>query len=187
MDLVLIGYFPKIVVSNPDWLTDAPAVEEVCSVSECISTAPPNWIDKWRHNAMWVYDTPDLAWAVIPDEDRLRYTLFAYRILPRRFDESGETDIPLPQLNVIPLPSGFISLGFDAVSRSGEAGFECSPLSCNSLASAYPVNRHCLVNDIDTAIAMAQDFTVGKCEPGPYYVVEVLRQENNEQLDGARR
>lgn len=178
--LVLIGYFPKIVAPKPEWLKDAPAVEEICSVSDCISKSPSDWIDQWKHNEMFVYDTPELAWSVVPQEDRHRYTLFAYRILPRLFGESEETEWQIPSLCVNALPGGFASVGFDAVSRSCGTTFECSPLSCNLMAAHYPVNRYCLLDDLETAIAMARDFAAGNCEPGPYCVVEVLKQDRND-------
>ena len=55
----------------------------------------------------------------------------------------------------------------------GSPSFFCSPLSCNGMAAAYPVNRSCLVDDLETAVTMARDFATGNCEPGPYCVVEV--------------
>ncbi len=175
MNLILIGYFPKIVVRRPEWLDNAPVVEEIYSVSNCFSESPPDWIDKWKHNEMWAYDTPELAWSVVSEEERHRYTLFAYRILPRLFAEAGESAWEIPTLAVSALPEGFRSVGFDAVSRSCGSSFECSPLSCNHMAVNYPVNKYCLVENLETAIAMARDFTVKECEPGPYCVVEVFR------------
>ncbi len=55
----------------------------------------------------------------------------------------------------------------------GSPSFFCSPLSCNGMAAEYPVNRSCLVDDLETAVTMARDFATGNCEPGPYCVVEV--------------
>jgi len=181
MNFVLIGYFPKIVVVKPEWLKDVPIIEDIYSVSDCISTAPPNWIDQWKHNEMWKYDTPELAWSVVPKQDRERYSLFAYRILPRLYDASGESTFSLPRLNVSPLPRTYISQGFDAVSRSMGNDFECSPLSCNYMAREYPVNKHCLIADLDTVVTMAKTFAVANPEPGPYCVVEVLMEQNTEK------
>ena len=36
--------------------------------------------------------------------------------------------------------------------------------------------EYCLVNDLDNAMNMARAFARGHCEPGPYYVIEVLKQ-----------
>ena len=52
-DTVLIGYLPKHIVDateNVDAWWRFPGVEEICSVSECFSKAPPGWVDCWLHN-----------------------------------------------------------------------------------------------------------------------------------------
>jgi hypothetical protein len=176
VDLVLIGYFPKLVYQKPpELLPEIPSVKDIYSVSDCLSEGPPGWLDKWLHNEMFVYDSPELAWSVVPEVDKDRYTLFAYRLAPCLFDEKGEEAWPLPELSVSPLPTYFSLVGYDAVSRTYDACFECSPLSCNSMAKLYPVNEHCLVDSLDAAISMARDFAVGQCEPGPYCVVEVWK------------
>ena len=52
---VFIGYFPKKTVLRDDWLADK-SVVDICSVSECMSSGPEEWLDLWRHNECWVYD-----------------------------------------------------------------------------------------------------------------------------------
>jgi hypothetical protein len=77
------------------------------------------------------------------------------------------------------MPSGRcweIRLGFDAVSKSISAFFECSPLSCNNMAAEAPVNRFCLLETLAEAMALAEHCSRGEGEPGPYYVLEVLRE-----------
>ncbi len=123
----------------------------------------------------------------MPARERERYRLYAYRLLPTLFHESGEeTEHPLSELTAVPIPDGFFRLGLDAVvgavgKTEGEMhfppSFGCSPLCCNGMAEEYPVNRYCLVDDLDTAIPMARDFATGNCEPGPYCVVDVWRRE----------
>ena len=68
----------------------------------------------------------------------------------------------------------------------GSPSFFCSPLSCNGMAEEYPVNRYCLVDDPDTALAMARDFATGNCEPGPYCVVEVWMQKPRRRGEARR-
>ena len=171
----LIGYFAKRTAKHPDWLKSA-GVDEVCSASSCISEDPDGWIDHWRHNEMFVFDTSALALSVVPEPDRGEYELYAYRMFPLKFDRGEQLSFEIPPLHVEPLSASFRLLGYDAVSRSVDAAFECSPLSCNHMAEQVSVNRHCLVDDPETAFQLARDFGDGLGEPGPYYVVEVWRQ-----------
>jgi hypothetical protein len=125
-----------------------------------------------------VYDTEELAWSVVRAEERHKFKLYAYFMFPVRFDGGREEPYELPALSVEPLPSSFIRLGYDAVSRSTGNDFECSPLSCNGMAEHVPVNRHCLVDTEQEAFKLAREFSAGNCETGPYYVVEVWSRAN---------
>ena len=173
----LIGYFPKRTMKHPDWLKAA-GVEEICSVSGCISEAPDGWIDHWRHNEMGAYDSSDLAWSVLPESARGEFDLYAHKMFPVEFAQGKQCPFSIPSLDVQPLPASFELLGYDAVSRSGGSSFDCSPLSCNYMAEHVRVNHHCLVDDVETAFRLASEFEAGGGEPGPYYVVEVWREKN---------
>ena len=101
--LVLIGYLPKQFTEADGKhvrASEYAGVEEICSVSECFAKSPPGWVDKWLHNTeTWLFDTPEAAWSVVPSAERERYRLYAYRLLPTLFHESGEeTEHPLPEL-----------------------------------------------------------------------------------------
>jgi len=63
-------------------------------------------------------------------------------------------------------------IGCDAVSRSTGFNFECSPLSCNTLAADFPVNKYCLADTLPDEIEMALAFSKEQAEPGPYFVIE---------------
>ena len=138
MTPTLIGYFPKRTMQRPDWLKVA-GVDEVCGVSTCVSNAPEGWVDPWRHNETWVYDTPDLAWSVAPDDARGSFDLYAYQMFPVRFTQGLQQPFEIPPLQVESLPSSFERLGFDVVSRTCGSSFECSPLSCNHMAQHVAV------------------------------------------------
>jgi len=77
-----IGYFPK-QTAVPDTWTYAPTVTSICSVSTCIGSAPEGWLQRWIHNDWGVFASPSDARSVIP-EGAHGFTLFAYRLLPRR-------------------------------------------------------------------------------------------------------
>jgi hypothetical protein len=172
--LVLIGYFPKRRTPAPEQLRAA-GVEEICSVSECLAPGPKDWVEAWLHNAHGCFNNPDDARRVIGEETG-EFQILAYRLLPLRFRKGHAEPIEVSPPEITPLPPGFRSLGFDVVSRSVSDGFECSPLSCNLMAVEVGVNRHCLVDDLETARGLARRFSVEEPEPGPYYVIEVLRK-----------
>jgi hypothetical protein len=173
MELVSGGYFPKRTIRRPDWLTAA-VVEEVCSVSTCMSPGPENWVDVWRHNELGWYDSAELAWAVVP-EDAVGFEVFAYALAPVVFVAGEQRPLALPELAVAMRPSAYEVVGFDAVSKSDSDFFECSPLSCNNMAGEVPVNRYCLVNTASEAVAAARRFSLDQPEPGNYYVIQVWR------------
>lgn len=171
----LIGYFPKHTSKGSDSIR-LPGVEQVCSVSSCVSRSPGDWISNWRHNALWVYDTEELALSIVAPEERSEFELYAYFMFPVRFVDGRLEPFDLPALRVQPLRTSFSRLGYDAVSRTQDNEFECSPLSCNGMAQHIAVNRYCLVDTEPQAFEIARDFSIGKAEPGPYYVVEVWRE-----------
>ena len=170
------GYFAKRVKPRPEHLP-ASGVREICSVSECLSPGAQDWIASWRHNSLGWFNTVADAVRVVPEEQRGEYRLFAYRIHPEVFRGRDRRPLVVPD-DVRPdaVPAGFRSIGFDSASRSSDAGLslECSPLSCNGLATELPVNEHCLFQTIDDAIAGAIRFAIEQPEPGDYYVLEVL-------------
>ena len=73
------------------------------------------------------------------------------------------------------LPLSFRRLGYDVVNRDYASSFECSPLSCNTMAAEVMVNEFCLFEDYDAALAFAERCGREQPEPGEYVVVEVWR------------
>jgi hypothetical protein len=174
MELRLGGYFAKHIIAAPEWI-DAAGVADVCSVSTCISRGPDDWVDRWLHNDLGLFDSPELALKVAsPGAPPM--TVFAYRISTVRFVKGARDTWAWPNISPIPVSASFRSLGFDAVSKYMDSvlGFECSPLSCNALARDWPVNQHCLLDSLERAVEAAERFSVEQREPGMYYVAEVL-------------
>jgi len=175
MQSQLVGYFPKRTAVPAGWSAADP-VDEICSVSTCIATAPEGWIDRWLHNALGLFNSVRDAESVI-DPGSHGFSVFAYKLLPIRFDEGVAQAWAHPPVVVEPLPPSFHSLGFDIVSKDLSDFFECSPLSCNNLALEVRVNRYCLVEERERAVSLAERFSLGPgAEPGYYHVLEVLRQ-----------
>lgn len=174
--MIASGYFVKRVATRPDWL-QTPGVVEICSVSNCISKPPDDWITRWLHNEFgWFNHVADALSAASADRPS-DYRLFAYRIHPEVFRRSGRVPLAVPpDVRPDPIPATFQSLGFDSVSKSlpSVLGFECSPLSCNGMATSCEVNVHCLFPSLATALRGAERFAIEQPEPGEYYVIEVL-------------
>jgi hypothetical protein len=172
------GYFAKQVNTNPGWLGEA-VVREVCSVSLHVSTNPESWVERWLHNGFGWFNRPADARAVLPPDQAPAFRLFGYRVYPYVFRAGVPYELAVPaDVRPDPIPGTFRSLGFDSVSKSMESvlGFECSPLSCNSMAAEMAANEYCLFDSLDEAIAGATRFSVEQPEPGDYYVVEVLEE-----------
>jgi hypothetical protein len=172
--LVLVGYFPRRT-NLPAGLSFSTNVDELCSVSDCLKAAPENWVEHWRHNDLGFFNTCQDALSILPP-DASGFSLFAYRLLPIRYLKDQAEPIEIAAQSAEPLPPGFVSLGFDVVNKTFSAFFECSPLSCNGMADEVAVNRFCLVATLDEAIAFAERCAREEPEPGPFYVLEVLRQ-----------
>ena len=190
---VLIGYFAKPVTSRPEWLK-AEQVEEVCSWDACRIGRLVDWIHLWRHNAEWVFSTPELAWSVVTEAVRSQCQLFGYRLYPVRFRLGVRESYQLPDyseaevLGFAPqwpeaMDCSFERLGYDLVPRNCEANFECSPLCCADLAVEVPTNRYCLLDTAEEAFALAPTLEVPgqppRGEPGPYHIVEVWRRRRS--------
>jgi hypothetical protein len=174
--LIDSGYFIKRVEVRPDWL-EACGVLEICSVSNCISQPPADWIERWLHNEFGWFNRLADAVSSVPADRRANYRLFAYRLYPEVFRRGNRIPVAVPaDVKPDPMPRSFQSLGFDSVSKSMESilGFECSPLSCNSMAAECNANQFCLFPSLESAIAGADRFSTEQPEPGDYYVVEVL-------------
>lgn len=175
MEPVLIGYFPKRRTLNPGWIIPE-HVEEIASVSNCITKEPSEWVNYWRQNEMFVFDSPETAISVVPEKERADFEIHGYALFPAQFVRGRQETFAIPLVRPVPLSSDFEKLGFDVVSRSCATTFECSPLSCSGFEATIPVNRWCLLDDVKAAFEMAPRVEPSGGEPGPYFIVEVWRQ-----------
>ncbi len=183
MDLtspVFVGFFPKRTERKTDWISN-PAVAEICSVSLCFSQGPEDWIERWEHNHFGFYNSEELAHGILGREE-LDFDLYAYKMYCLSFDGGEVHPYPSPVRLERDL-SAFELLGHDAVNRSEpdapnvQCSFDCSPLSCNNAASIFPVNRHCLITDLDDAYRTCIAISKGAYEPGPYSLFEIYRRK----------
>ncbi len=189
---ILIGYMAKKVEKRPDWLK-ADGVEEICSVSNCISEGLSEAaFEQWLHNGLCLYDRESTVQVLLTEEaDAQAFIIFALKLLPIAFAPEREQPIQTSDLpdragpvpNAEPLPPDYDKLGYDCVQTEWPltvAGFGCSPLSCNGMAREIAVNRYCLIDTLDRAIETARIFAREQPEPGDYYVVEVWRKRRGD-------
>jgi hypothetical protein len=190
MTPTFIGYLAKRIVKRgregshdtAGGFPVGPPVDEICSVSRCIANEPEGWRDGPEQNAFCVYDSPDLAWSVVPAESRKDFDLFAYHLYPVQYEDGREENLEALEwwdLAVEPMSPSFVRLGWDVVVGGSHSSFGCSPLSCNGqagLAGIPAVNRYCLLSSEQEGLVLAREFSISKPEPGPYCVVEVWRK-----------
>lgn len=167
--MIPVGYMAKRVSKNPDWLK-ASQVTAIYSVSGCISEDFADYINYWKHNGYWLFDSPEIIKGLSKDNSiQLEgTTLFYYEAYEKEFDgENWHLYSPEPSLptNVV-LPPAKKLEGFDVVTFYARTSPECSPLSCNSLAENLRTNEYCLFDSFDEAKTNAESWGPHGCEPG---------------------
>ena len=176
--MIPVGYMYKTVVVRPDWL-NADTVLDVYSVSNCISHDFADYITYWKHNGYWLFNSPQVIEEIARKEtiDLFGMTLFYYEVYEYEFDEDSNewsAFTPEPSFTTdVQLPVAKSLEGFDVVAFSAHTSPECSPLSCNLLATRIPVNEHCLLNALEEAKGALEGGLFQKSEPGPYRIFAV--------------
>lgn len=103
--------------------------------------------------------------------------LFYYEVYELIFDEKNSVWLPLELdtsfITDVVAPTHKYLVGFDVVSFLAGNMPECSPLSCNDLASRIKVNAHCLFDTFLEAKNALEDGYFKNVEPGPYRIIAV--------------
>ena len=169
------GYMAKLIRARPGSI-DTSEVLDIFSVSGCISPPFAEYIDFWRHNSYWLFDSPSIIAELAGDHgiDLHGSKLFYYEVSEEQFDGSWESFEPERSLptNVIEPPAKDLE-GFDVVSFYAGTSPECSPLSCNAIASEVDVNHHCLLRSEAEAKHLLESGLFEHAEPGPYRIFAV--------------
>lgn len=172
------GYMLKKVVARPDWLK-VPEVDDIYSLSGCVSADFTDYINYWRHNGFWLFDNPGLMTEIAAEEgiDLSSLTLFYYEVFPRAFDRDARAWTTIaadPSFTTeVVRPPLVVPAGYDVVTFYAGSSAECSPLSCNHLASKITVNRHCLFASLEAARAALEAGLFDNSEPGPCRIFAV--------------
>ena len=173
-----VGYMFKKVMQRPDWL-NADGVDDIYSLSGCISEYFTDYIDYWKHNGYWLFNSPTIMKDIAADKslDLSEMTLFYYEVFEDEFDGdlckwSRFKPEKSPPTNVAKPDKARLE-GYDVTTFFAHSSPECSPLSCNSLAREIAVNRHCLFDSFEQAKAALETGKFDNTEPGPHRIFAV--------------
>ena len=176
--MIELGYMAKRIIGSPDWL-DAPHVRDVYAVANCVSNDFCGYIDFWKHNGFWFFDSPALI-RDIANENEIALTdtaLVYYRGHQTQFDADlsqwTDYDADADIQTMVSPPTSERFLGYDIVTYSMQNSPECSPLSCNNLAKDVCANQHCLIDSLDYAIQQLESGVFNNSESGPYRIIAV--------------
>jgi hypothetical protein len=171
------GYLYKQVAVRPGWLTAAPEVIEIYSVSGCISENFADYVSHWKHNSHWLFDDPAVMDGIARDEgaDLKPMTLFYYEVFGQEFHETARAwnALQMEAPAQVRSPAKKTFHGFDVVAFSHNNAPECSPLSCNALAAKVAINAHCLFKTLAEAQAALESGVFDGSEPGPFRIFAV--------------
>jgi hypothetical protein len=172
------GYMAKRVCAKPDWLA-VDSVVDIYSVSGCISKDFADYINYWKHNGYWLFDSPEIIAELARDHsiDLTGTKLFYYEIYELEFREN-ERDWRLIEpessfVTNVAVPKQKYLEGYDVVTCSCGNAPECSPLSCNLLATSMTVNQHCLFDSFEAAKQHLEGGQFNDSEPGPCRIFAV--------------
>jgi hypothetical protein len=104
--------------------------------------------------------------------DASHNTLFYYEMFENEYEEdSKEWSAFEPEVSFethVQEPLNAKLVGYDVMTFTVGTSPECSPLSCNSLATEIPVNRHCLFDTFEQAIEALEAGKFDSSEPGKH-------------------
>jgi hypothetical protein len=172
------GYMAKQVATRPDWLK-VDALLDVYSVSNCVSDDFADYINYWKHNGYWLFDSLEGIREVARENslDLSNTKLFYYEIHELEYVEDDKSWKPFaPELSFktkVLLPERKTLEGYDVVTFHAHTSPECSPLSCNSLAAEIETNEHCLLTSFEKAKQLLEEGKFEHSEPGPYRIFAV--------------
>jgi len=146
--MIPVGHMAKRVYKRPDWLKAA-QVTDIYSVSNCISENFSDYINYWKHNGYWFFDSPEIIQNIAKDNSlQLEGTsLFYYEAHEMEFDnETWTAYSPEPAFptNVVP-PSHKQLEGFDVATFLVKTSPECSRYPAIHWRKAFvPIVTVCL-------------------------------------------
>jgi hypothetical protein len=182
--MIPVGYMAKRVSKRPDRF-QSPHIVDVYSVSNCNCADFADYIQYWKHNGYWLFDSPEII-KMVAKENSIQLegtSLFFYEAYEMQFD--GESWHPFsPELSFqtdVILPAEKNLKGFDVVNFTGRTSPECVGLSCTSLAADLGTNTHGLFSSFEKAEMNVSSGKFNALEPGPYRIFSVYSVDWPEQ------
>jgi hypothetical protein len=85
--MIPAGYLAKRVSRKPEWLK-AQHVADIYSVSGCTSKVFADYIEYWKHNGFWLFDSPEIILGIAQEKsiDLTGTSLFYYEVYEKEFD-----------------------------------------------------------------------------------------------------
>jgi len=179
--MIPAGYLYKTVSRRPEWL-GAESVLEIYSVSDCVSEDFCDFTNYWKHNGYWFFNSPEAMIEIADDTgvDLSLCQLFYYEVYEFEFHQTkkswGEFSPVAPFGTDVVAPENMSLRGFDVATFLCGNSPECSPLSCNGLATEIPVNRFCLFETFDLAKASIDSGCFENSEREPLRIFAVYSE-----------
>ena len=169
------GYMAKRVEKPKGF--NVTQVTDVYSVSSHVNDNFADYVNFWKHNGYWLFDSAEIIRSVANDNSiSLDGTsLFYYEVHEQEFD--GEQWLAFdPEVSFTTNdiePNVKVLGGFDVVTFSAGTSPECSPLSCNYMANELRTNTHCLFDSFEETLTSVSNKLFNNSEPGPYRIFAV--------------
>lgn len=189
-----LGYIARRVIPRPGWL-NAPHVESIYSVANCMSEDFADYIEFWRHNGHWLFDRPSIITDICEEScieisgltflylesELIQYDADQKKWMAYEPDSSFSTDVTKAHDAKL--------LGYDVTTSYYSPKPEHSPLSCNHIASVVPVNKYCLIDHLDEDRNHIENGAFVSSEPGHLRVIAVHEIEigTNQAMFGSGR
>jgi hypothetical protein len=179
--MIPAGYMAKRICKPPEAIGLPAHIVDIYSVSACVNDNFADFINSWKHNDFWFFDSPSLIHEVAKEQlvDVAGTHLFYYEVWEQEFaKEVGWRELTPSKfgLGVNPVVPATRRLeGYDVISTWVENSRdpEHSPLSCNGLAKEIQTNAHCLFGSLDQAKASIDRGEFEGGEPGTLRIVAV--------------
>lgn len=176
--MIPAGYMAKRVSGKPADLK-ADTVIDIYAASDCMSKDFADYINYWKHNGYWLFDSPAAIENLARDNsiELSGAKLFYYEVYELEFHEdekAWQSFAPESSFttNVL-IPKEKYLEGYNVATFSCGNSPERSPLSCNSLAAEIPTNQHCLFDSFDETKRCLESESFNDSEPEPFRIFPV--------------